>query len=381
VENDATFARLLIDVARENGFKAILAMRGAAALAMARDRRPDAITLDLNLPEIDGWRVLEKLKRDLSTRHIPVQVITTADEDARALKLGAHDVLHKPLKTREALEETIGQLSSYVRNPERRVLVIDSEEQRAASTQAMLGGADVQVDRAPSAAAVGDVARSARPDVIVLANLDSEGAEMLERMERGDLPFTPVVVFADDLDLSPAAAVERAVKYGHLRHVRSPERLFDEVSLLLHRRTATMSEEQRGMIDRLYRSNEPLKGKKVLIVDDDIRNIFALTTLLEGYELSCIAAETGQDAVRMLSSTPDVDLVLMDIMMPVMDGYETMREIRRLPHFRALPIFAITAKAMKGDREKCFEAGATDYLAKPVESEQLLSMMRLWLHR
>jgi HAMP domain-containing protein/signal transduction histidine kinase/DNA-binding response OmpR family regulator len=382
VENDATFARMLIDVAREKGFKAILAMRGAAALALARDRRPDAITLDLNLPEIDGWRVLDKLKRDLSTRHIPVQVITTEEEDARALRLGARSVLHKPLKTREALEETVSELARYVRASERRVLLVEPDDGRAASTSAMLGGSDVQVQRvAAPASAAAEMAGSTPPHVVVVSDLDFETVEMLDRMDRGELPLTPVVFYAADLDLRPAPPVERAVKHGHLRHVRSPERLFDEVALLLHRRAATMSEEQRGMLDKLYRSNEPLKGKKVLIVDDDIRNIFALTTLLEGYELTCVAAETGQEAVDVLSTTPDIDLVLMDIMMPMMDGYDTMRAIRQLPQFRALPIFAVTAKAMKGDREKCFEAGATDYLAKPVEPEQLLSMMRLWLHR
>jgi CheY-like chemotaxis protein len=163
--------------------------------------------------------------------------------------------------------------------------------------------------------------------------------------------------------------------------VRSLERLFDEVSLLLHRGTATMSDQQRAILDRLYRSNEPLRGKKVLIVDDDIRNIFALTTLLEAYEVSCLAAETGNAAIAALSTSPDVDLVLMDIMMPEMDGYDTIRAIRSVSQFRALPIFAVTAKAMKGDREKCFDAGATDYLAKPVDPEQLLSLMRVWLLR
>jgi len=211
--------------------------------------------------------------------------------------------------------------------------------------------------------------------------LDAAAMSLVEGMEKGETPMVPIVVHAAELVPDQQSQVERVARRGGVRHVRSPERLFDEVSLLLHRRTSTMSDEQRALLDRLYRSNDPLKGKKVLIVDDDIRNIFALTTLLEGYELTCLAAETGRSAVETLTAAPDIDLVLMDIMMPEMDGYDTMRAVRALPQFRSLPIFAVTAKAMKGDREKCFEAGATDYLAKPVETEQLLSMMRLWLHR
>jgi signal transduction histidine kinase/CheY-like chemotaxis protein/HAMP domain-containing protein len=383
VENDVTFAKLVVEAASSSGFKAILAMRGAPALALARDRRPDAITLDLNLPEIDGWQVLDKLKRDLSTRHIPVQVITTEDEDARAFQLGARGVLRKPLKTRDELETTIRQLADYVRRKEELILVVDGDNARGDGVEELLGGKEVSVTRVNGPTeALAALDGGVLPSLLLMNGWPHESAaRLVERVEASTSPHLPLILYAPHLDPTHAALVERLTRRGTARHVRSPERLFDEASLLLHRNASAMSDEQRAILDRLYRSNEPLKGRKVLIVDDDIRNIFALTTLLETYEMSCIAAETGKTAIEMLSTSPDVDLVLMDIMMPEMDGYETIRSIRARSQFRALPIFAVTAKAMKGDREKCFEAGATDYLAKPVEPEQLLSLMRLWLLR
>jgi HAMP domain-containing protein/signal transduction histidine kinase/CheY-like chemotaxis protein len=384
VENDVTFAKLVIEVAREKGFRAILAMRGAVALAMARDRHPAAITLDLNLPEIDGWNVLEKLKRDLTTRHVPVQVITTEEEeDGRALRLGASDVLRKPLKTRGELEETLTRLAEYVRRDERSVLLVDPDDARAASVAELLSGPEVLVKRvAGENEALREMHAGFNPSLLIVdRTLDAEVVDLIERARSGNRPPVPLVLYAPELEAVQEALFERIAKQGAARRVRSLERLFDETSLLLHRPTSRMSEKQRALLDRLYRSNAALKGKKVLVVDDDIRNIFALTTLLEAYEVECLAAETGKSAIETLSSSADVDLVLMDIMMPEMDGYDTIREIRALPQFRALPIFAVTAKAMKGDREKCFEAGATDYLAKPLEPEQLLSLMRLWLLR
>jgi HAMP domain-containing protein/signal transduction histidine kinase/CheY-like chemotaxis protein len=382
VENDVTFAKLIIEVANAHGFKAILAVRGAPALALARDRRPDAITLDLNLPEIDGWQVLEKLKRDLSTRHIPVQVITTEEEEARALQLGARAVLRKPLRTRDELEATIRQLTDYAKQQEEPILLVDADDARASSLEELLGGKNVRITRVRSPVEALDAMDSEpRPSLIVMSGWPDQGASLAERIEASDPPHLPFIIYAPDLDPPHATLVERMTKRGVVHHVRSPERLFDEASLLLHRDASCMTGEQREMLDRLYRSNEALKGRKVLIVDDDIRNIFALTTLLETYQMSCLSAETGRAAIETLSASPDIDLVLMDIMMPEMDGYETIRSIRARPQFRALPIFAVTAKAMKGDREKCFEAGATDYLAKPVGPEQLLSLMRLWLMR
>jgi signal transduction histidine kinase/CheY-like chemotaxis protein/HAMP domain-containing protein len=381
VENDVTFAKVVIEVARESGFKTILATRGAAALALARDRRPTAITLDLNLPEIDGRRVLEKLKRDLATRHVPVQVITTEEEDERAIRLGARRVLRKPLKTRAALEETIAEVAEYVKQRDRLVLIVGADDARAAPVEKVLASEGVRLRRVEPGEELQAALDADRPSLVVLAGPVASSLSLAEAVEARGHARIPTILYASEPDAEQEAAIDRLIKRTSVRYARSFERLFDEAALLLHLPTSSMSEEQRAVLDRLYRSNEPLTGKKVLIVDDDIRNIFALTTMLESYGLSCVSAETGRAAIDILGGSPDVDLVLTDIMMPEMDGYDTIRAIRALPQFRSLPIFAVTAKAMKGDREKCFEAGATDYLAKPVEPEQLLSMMRLWLLR
>jgi CheY-like chemotaxis protein len=382
VENDVTFAKVIIEVARESGFKTVLATRGAAALALARDRRPTAITLDLNLPEIDGRRVLEKLKRDLATRHVPVQVITTEEEDERAIRLGARRVLRKPLKTRAALEQTIAEVADYVKRRERSVLVVGADDAAAALVEKVLTADGVSLRRVGPGTELQSALDGERaPSLVVFAGPVASSLSLAEAVETRGLGRTPTIVYAAEPDAEQEAAIDRLIKRTSVRYARSLERLFDEAALLLHLPTSSMSDEQRAVLDRLYRSNEPLTGKKVLIVDDDIRNIFALTTMLESYGLSCVSAETGRAGIDLLAEAPDIDLVLTDIMMPEMDGYDTIRAIRALPQFRSLPIFAVTAKAMKGDREKCFEAGATDYLAKPVEPEQLLSMMRLWLLR
>ena len=334
VENDPAFARVVIESARESGFKAILAMRGAAALGLARHRRPDAITLDLNLPEIDGWHVLERLKRDLTTRHIPVQVITTEEEDTRALRLGARGVLRKPLKTRETLDQTLTALAHYVGTTERRVLLVAFDGEQGATVGALLAGGDVRVERVATSIEALERLRSApSPDLLVLHGLDAETAELVDAVEKRALAL-PIIAHVPDLQPESVSLVERIARRGNARHVRSLERLFDEASFLLHRRTAAMSAEQRAVINRLYLSNEPLKGKKVLIVDDDTRNIFALTTLLEDHQVTCLSAETGRTAIAVLAATPDINLVLMDIMMPEIDGYDTMRAIRSRPELR-----------------------------------------------
>jgi signal transduction histidine kinase/HAMP domain-containing protein/DNA-binding response OmpR family regulator len=381
VENDVTFAKVIIEVARESGFKTILATRGAAALALARDRRPTAITLDLNLPEIDGRRVLEKLKRDVATRHVPVQVITTEEEDERSMRLGARRVLRKPLKTRAALEQMIAEVADYVKHRDRLVLLVGADDARAAPVEKVLTADGVRVRRVEPGELPGALEGERPPSLVVFAGPVESGLPLAEAVETRSLGQIPTILYASEPDGEQEASIDRLIKRTSVRYARSLERLFDEAALLLHLPTTSMSEEQRTVLDRLYRSNEPLTGKKVLIVDDDIRNIFALTTMLESYGLTCLSAETGRAAIDILGEAPDVDLVLTDIMMPEMDGYDTIRAIRSLPQFRSLPIFAVTAKAMKGDREKCFEAGATDYLAKPVEPEQLLAMMRLWLLR
>jgi CheY-like chemotaxis protein len=385
IENDAGFARILFDVARDHGFKAVLAHRGGTALLLARERRPSAITLDINLPDIDGWRVLDRLKQDPATRHVPVQVITTEEETARALRMGARRVLHKPLRTRDALDETFARLEHFVTSRQRRVLLVEQDEAVRADLAALLGGDDVVIRAEAAGGAALSALRRERFDLLVLGLelADMRALELIDAVARdGAHADLPLLVYAPGaVAAAEEAPLGRLAQTLVLKDVRSRERLFDEAALFLHRPVAELPAEKREIIEQLHQSAEVLAGKQALIVDDDIRNIFALTTILDAQGMRTLSAETGRQAIDLLEHTPAVDVVLMDIMMPEMDGYDTMRAIRRVSAFQSLPIIAVTAKAMKGDREKCFEAGATDYISKPVDPEQLLGMLRVWLHR
>jgi signal transduction histidine kinase/DNA-binding response OmpR family regulator len=385
VENDLNFARVVMDVAREKGFKALVAGRGSNGLAMAREHKPSAITLDINLPDIDGWRVLDRLKDDPTTRHIPVHVITTEDEHARPLRMGAMGALTKPLKTREALDEAFDRIGRYLAPPVRRIVLAHHNPDAAAQLGALLAGDDAEIHAVTSGEAALATVRENRPDLLIIdASLpEMKGFDLVEEIaQQPDWAELPLIVFTDkELTKKEEMQLKRLSQTMVLKDVRSAERLFDEVALFLHRRVSTMPEDRRALIEQLHQNHSVVQGKKVLIVDDDIRNIFAMTSILERYNMNILSAETGKSAIETLQSTPDIDVVLMDIMMPDMDGYDTMRAIRKLAKFRSLPIIALTAKAMKGDREKCIEAGASDYIAKPVDTEQLMGLLRVWLHR
>jgi HAMP domain-containing protein/signal transduction histidine kinase/CheY-like chemotaxis protein len=384
VENDPSFARFLLDVAREHGFRGLVANRGATTLSVARERSNAlmAISLDLNLPDIDGWRVLDQLKHDLSTRHIPIEVITTDEDRERALRMGAHGVVQKPVKTKEVLDQALVRLGQALAAPSRRILLVEPDEAQRRSLVELLDGPDVEVRAVQSGGEALAAIAEERPEVVVLGLElpDMRGLDLIAGVARdATLPilvFTPSVISASDL-----TTLSRLGQSLVLKHVRSTERLFDEVSLFLHRRVSTFPEAKRRIVEDLHQAGTMLAGKKVLVVDDDIRNIFAMTTLLDAYDMKTVSADTGKIAIEVLDRTPDIDIVLMDIMMPEMDGYDTMRAIRRKPSCQGLPIIAVTAKAMKGDRDKCFEAGATDYLSKPVDPERLVAMLRVWLHR
>jgi HAMP domain-containing protein/signal transduction histidine kinase/CheY-like chemotaxis protein len=384
VENEANFARFLLEMAHENGFKAIVASRGAAALSMARELKPDAITLDINLPDIDGWRVLDRLKDDAITRHIPVQLITTDDERERGLRMGAMGALTKPIKTKEALDQTFARIRSYVDPSMRKVLVVQSEARRAATLE-LLAGPDVELAVAPTDREAVDTLKQSHFDLVIIdLDLDAgKGFDLVDEIrEDVGLHDLPMIVYSErELSKKEELHMKRLVQTMPLKDVRSPHRLLDESSLFLHRPLAKMPEDKRQMIESLHKAESVLAGKKVLVVDDDIRNIFAMTSVLEPFHMEIFSAETGRGAIDMLQSTPEIDVVLMDIMMPDMDGYDTMRTIRKLARFRSLPIIALTAKAMKGDREKCIDAGASDYVSKPVDTDQLLGLLRVWLYR
>jgi HAMP domain-containing protein/CheY-like chemotaxis protein/putative methionine-R-sulfoxide reductase with GAF domain len=384
VEDDPHYARLLCDLSRDKGFKVLVALRGAEALALAREFHPSAVSLDVFLPDMLGWTVLNHLKQDPATRHIPVQMLTLDEDRHHGLARGAFAFVTKPTSPEE-LESALSRIRVYAAPRRKRLLIVEDNPAEQLSIRELLGDSDIDVTVADTGAeALERVAKESFDCVVLDLRLpDMTGFDILERMR--EIPAAidlPVVVFTGK-ELSPEedARLHTLARSVVVKGVESPERLLDETALFLHRVVADLPQEKQKMLDRLHRSDEALIGKKVLVVDDDMRNIFALSSVLERRGMAVLTAGTGREAISMLESTPDVAIVLMDIMMPEMDGYATMQVIRQNPSFRRLPIIALTAKAMKGDREKCLEAGASEYLAKPVNTEQLLSALRMWLHR
>jgi CheY-like chemotaxis protein len=384
VENDAAFARALLDEAHAQGFKGVITSFGAAALGLSTDFSPIAITLDISLPDINGYWVLERIKNDMATRHIPVYVITTDDDAERGLRLGARMVVTKPLATGEALEEAVAAIKRHAEESTRELLIVEPSAARRDQLVALLGGPDVSVTAVGTGADAAAALERRLPDCLVL-NPHLPDATSLD-FAKGLLKNAPartvsVLMHGDPDGEDHVEAIKRAVPGLTVKDVRTEQRLLDQTALYLHRRFGDLSPAQRRILSDLHGGSRALGGKKALIVDDDIRNIFALTSVLEEHHMLVVSAENGRDAIKTLQAYSDIDVVLMDIMMPEMDGMETTRQIRRDPRFKHVPIIAVTAKAMKGDREKCIEAGAWDYLAKPVDPEELVAMLRAWLVR
>ncbi len=384
IEDDPAFSRFLMDLARDQGLKALIAARGANGLALAREMKPHAITLDISLPDVDGWRVLDRLKDDPTTRHIPVYMISVTDEPERSLQHGALGFLHKPAD-KEALSGVLGTIRSFIERQVKNLLVVEDDEVQRQSIVELIGNGDVKIAAVATGQEALDVLERQHFDCMVLDLLlpDIPGLEVIQRLKKQPtLRSLPIVVYTGkDLSRKEETQLKRLSQTIILKDVKSPERLLDETALFLHRNTANLPEAKREILERLHHSDTVLAGKRVLIVDDDIRNIFAMTSVLERHKMEVVAAESGKDALEQIGKTPPPDIVLMDIMLPELDGYETTRRIREKPEFKGLPIIALTAKAMKGDREKCIEAGASDYIAKPVDTEQLLSLLRVWLYR
>jgi CheY-like chemotaxis protein len=385
VENDVGFARFLLDAARERGFKGIITPLGASALALAREYNPDAVSLDIHLPDIDGWRVLERLKKDPATRHIPVYAVSTDDSRERALMSGCMAFVSKPIQRREILDGMLDHLRGYLGRPTRHVVLVEPDAGRRQRVLTGLAGPDVEVTAVSDGAAAGKVLATRPTDCVVAGPAAADLADGLAAAlppPDGVYRRLPVVVAADgDSASADDGRWRRLADVCTVRRVHDPDVLLDLTTYFLHRPLAKLPEGQRQRLLDLDTADRALAGKKVLIVDDDMRNIFALSTVLEEHDMRIASADNGRDAIRILRDDPHVDIVLMDIMMPEMDGMETMREIRKVPELKKLPIVAVTAKAMKGDREKCIEAGAWDYLSKPVDSQQLLAVLRAWLRR
>jgi CheY-like chemotaxis protein len=385
IEDDPHYAQTVLGLARDRGFKGLVALKGAHGLELARQFRPAAISLDIFLPDMLGWTVLNQLKLDPATRHIPVQVLSVADEDRHhGLAHGAFAYLVKS-PTSDGIEAALDRIKNFSGPRTKRLLVVEDNEIERQAIVELLGYDDIETVAVGNGAEALEALRQQPYDCVVLDLRlpDMSGFKLLELLQAEPLAAeVPVVVYTGkDLSALEHTKLKQMAKSIILKDVQSPERLLDETALFLHRIITELPADKQALLQRLHGSNEALNGRKVLIVDDDARNIFALTSLLENQDMKVISATSGRKAIELIKKTSDLSLVLMDIMMPDMDGYETMRQIRAEPEFRHLPILALTAKAMKGDREKCLEAGASDYIAKPVNTAQLLSLMRVWLFR
>jgi CheY-like chemotaxis protein/signal transduction histidine kinase len=384
VEDDPHYARILIDLARDKGFKALLAQRGEDALNLAKQYQPTAVSLDVFLPDMLGWNVLSQLKQNSLTRHIPVQIVTLDEDRQHGLARGAFSFVTKPT-TREGIADALLKIKEFAQPRRRRLLVVEDNKAEQMSIRELLGHDDIEI----VSAGTGDEALATMRDQIcdcVVLDLrlpDMSGFEVLEKMRsESTLADVPVVVFTGrELSAEEDAQLHTMARSIVVKGVESPERLLDETALFLHRVIGDLPAEKQNMLEKLNSSDEDLVGRTVLLVDDDSRNIFALSSVLERRGMKVLTATTGNEAIALVEDTPELAIVLMDIMMPEMDGYQTIGKIRENKAYRRLPIIALTAKAMKGDREKCLEAGASDYLAKPVNTEQLLSALRMWLHR
>jgi HAMP domain-containing protein/signal transduction histidine kinase/DNA-binding response OmpR family regulator len=384
IENDPHYARVLLALVREKGFKGIVATKGSTGLALARRYNPVAITLDILLPDTLGWSVLRQLKLDPNTRHIPVQIITVDEERQHGLEHGAFSYYVKE-PTTDGLRAMLDRLKNFIAPRTKRLLIVEDNETEQQAIVELLRHTDVDIVTVSTGAeAIEALAHGAFDCMVLDLRLpDMTGFALLEQLHAEPaLAHTSVVVFTGkELTAAEQARLRSLSKSVVLKDVQSPERLLDETALFLHRVVTDLPKEKQAMLDRIHHSNEILRGRKVLVVDDDARNIFALTSVLENHDMDVLTATSGRLAIEIVAQTPDLGIILMDIMMPDMDGYETIRKIRSEPRFQTLPIVALTAKAMAGDREKCLEAGASDYISKPVNTDQLLALMRVWLFR
>ena len=389
VEDDESFSRVLADLAHELNFQVLLSNTAADAFTLASRYLPSAVILDIGLPDHSGLSVIDRLKTDVRTRHIPVHVVSGHDYEQAALSLGAVGYLLKPVQ-REQLVEAFRQFESRLTDKPRRVLIVEDDTTQRESLRLLLGSNEVETIGAESVAECLACLRERTFDCMVLDITlpDASGFSLLETLSREEhFAFPPVIVYTGR-DLS-AEEEHRLRKYSHsiiIKGAKSPERLVDEVTLFLHQVVTALPAEQQRLLEKARKRNAVLEDRRVLIVEDDVRNIFALSAVLEPHGAKIEIARNGRECLTALEQSKDetkrrIDLVLMDIMMPEMDGLTAMRAIREQPEWRKLPIIALTAKAMKNDQEQALAAGANDYMAKPLDVDQLLSLVRVWMPR
>jgi CheY-like chemotaxis protein len=356
---------------------------GAGALTLATQYKPSAITLDMYLPDMDGWRVLDRIKQDMGARHLPVCVISTDDSKERAFRSGAMAFVEKPIQSKEVLDEMLDKLHSYLARPQRSLLVALKDVAARRDFLAQIEDEEISATVVKSAEKLTEALEESRFDAVVLEDgfpgVDARDCRRLLAAQAEIGPLQLLIYRGGGKDAGKVTW--HSDDTITVQEAHTVPKLFDSTLLALHHNLAKLPEVKRSLISNIHESSKPLAGKRVLIVDDDMRNIFALATVLEEHGMDIVWADNGRDAITRVATDPQIKVVLMDIMMPEMDGMATMKEIRKLPAGKQLPMIAVTAKAMKGDREKCIEAGAWDYLSKPVNTQDLLAVLRAWLHQ
>ncbi|RUT69566.1 response regulator [Flavobacterium cupreum] len=381
-EDNLTFAKIMLEQAHNNGIKAIVTTKGNDVIDFINQFHPHAITMDLNMPDTSGWKILDRLKTDFNLRHIPVYIISGEDERNKGLKRGARNFLLKPVKN-DSLTQLFNDIHDFKNKKIKNLLVVDDNEAELNRILEAVSGDDIVVSAAKTAKEAVTLLGKKSFDCIILDLVlpDADGLDLINDLENNIAgQETAIIVHsAGDVNKQQKAKLNRFAHSIIVKSVDSIEELVDQTALFMHRVHKELPELMRERIESFYLKEDVLQGKKVLLVDDDVRNLFALTTALERYGLDVISAESGQEAIDLLNEDEAIDIVLMDIMMPEMDGYETMKHIRKDPRHKDLTIIAVTAKAMKGDRQRCIESGASDYMTKPVNVEQLSTLMRVWL--
>ncbi len=379
------YGRALLEIAHETGFKGVITTGNVSSIPLVREFNPAAISLDIDSPRLDGWTLLDRLKNDFGTRHIPIQVVSAEDNGQRALRLGAFAYLRKPFD-RDAMKQKFQKIKDFIERQAKNLLIAEPDNTQRKNMEELTAYDGLKIAGVRTSEEALSAMKEKAFDCLLLGSQlpDAQVMMLLEKMNSSDdLRNLPVILY---LEGKPNQNLEKQVKSYlerlNLHVVHSPERLFNQTTLLLHENITDLPEPKRKILEKAHQTQMALAGRKVLLVDDDPRNLFAIRSVLENYQIQIIQTENGRDALRILLGTRDIDVVLMDIMMPDMDGYQTIREIRTLDdRYKTLPIIALTAKAMKGDREKCIETGATGYISKPVDVEHLLSMLRVCLSR
>ena len=383
IDDDPTFAAIVRDMAREQQFKVLVAGTGETGLQYADIYGPTAIILDLGLPGMDGWSVLSRLKESADTRHIPVHVISASDRDSEALRMGALNFITKPVDE-AVLHKSLAELLDVAGTERKKLLLVEDENFSSELIKHIFKADDIELLRAKTGSQAIAMLTAEQPDCVILdlGLPDMDGKKVLEYIrDQEDLCRTPVIVYTGkELTSKEQGMIDQFSQTTLLKGVSSHERLLAQATLFMHRVEKNLPHRQREIVKQFYNREEVFKGKKILLVDDDMRNVFSLRKIIMDKSMAVVVAKDGKEALDQLANDPDIDLVLMDIMMPVMDGFEAMAEIRKQEKFAKLPVVALTAKAMKGDRKKCIDAGANDYLAKPIDPERLFSMLRVWLY-